>query len=794
MPIRNLSIIDCIQHIEEIIFQLERLFDSIEEIDNIKIFNLIDKSINELSNHILTTLEEIVTQWEVATKTHRLSLLVPGSKVVVGCLNNDEIALEYGISSMKIGQTEVVHSQRFSLSEFKWDHTYDLYLSGVIVDIHWDNQKGTSPLPSPTRDTSGGRDGPYVTVCLDSIPAIQSQNQKQFIVPMNSCIPWEKFDESFNISLGQYLLLSHQGIFEPIRLVEVEQADDDPRRKKYSFQYKSRKIIRSTSHEHTFLKMGHPFPACPAPFYALIHFITCIPSLLDSAVRTKLKQAYQDNYHEHNITNFNMEKLPGYFSIPLKWKSVISKEFNRRSQCGMGRLVLNCLAQLSDLEPLPEKNPEGPATVTGISNIAQYQNNNSTTQYNQLEIVKVTICRHTFRTLEDLCSMFSSLMLSSIVSSAEEDKNALLEEHPLPPPINDSPLSDHESIDYNTNLTNSNGHLGDGARSINQQNISVSVSVVSRTSQPGIHLQQQPSPTISSLSSSLTSLSHFAEECLSSVLTKYFSPPYIVPTREWCLTMRSILDARDALITLLNCIDILGDLPTVEALLVQRIADIQDILPNKIEESMLQCSYIYESMFMDDVFREEWDSNAPYRRGKKVSAGIVALGMSYRGFIFDILTIFGKHHIQFARRLCVGVLTVALRSIINLYSALSPSRLRCIQLRMDLSASLNTIYGTIKWLQEQNILPNSMTQFKLTSPDYFSYLLSLHKISLMEYVTSISSDLHTSFTLYSSLYHSSSSSIHHENEIHLLHTQTTEYLIEMNIEDYGYKDSKEVYL
>lgn len=36
----------------------------------------------------------------------------------------------------------------------------------------------------------------------------------------------------------------------------------------------------------------------------------------------------------------------------MKWKSVLSKEFNHRSQCGMGRLVINCLAQLSDLEPL----------------------------------------------------------------------------------------------------------------------------------------------------------------------------------------------------------------------------------------------------------------------------------------------------------------------------------------------------------------------------------------------------------------------------------------------------------
>lgn len=93
---------------------------------------------------------------------------------------------------MKIGQTEVVHSQRFSLSEFKWDHTFDLYLSGIVTAVHWEKGKGNSPLPCPTRESSGRRDGPYVTVCLDTIPAVQSQNQREFIVPINSCIPWEK--------------------------------------------------------------------------------------------------------------------------------------------------------------------------------------------------------------------------------------------------------------------------------------------------------------------------------------------------------------------------------------------------------------------------------------------------------------------------------------------------------------------------------------------------------------------------------------------------------------------------
>ncbi len=76
-----------------------------------------------------------------------------------------------------------------------------------------------------------------------------------------------------------------------------------------------------------------------------------------------------------------------------------------------------------------------------------------------------------------------------------------------------------------------------------------------------------------------------------------------------------------------------------------------------------------ERFFFDLLFNalKEWESNAPYRRGKKVSAGVVALGLSYRGFLYDLVTIFGTHHIQFARRVCAGILSVALRAVSNLY-------------------------------------------------------------------------------------------------------------------------------
>lgn len=74
--------------------------------------------------------------------------------------------------------------------------------------------------------------------------------------------------------------------------------------------------------------------------------------------------------------------------------------------------------------------------------------------------------------------------------------------------------------------------------------------------------------------------------------------------RDWCLTMRCVLDARDSLINLLSTTEALGGLPSIEALFIQRIVEIQEILPQKIEEAILQCSYVYDTMLMDSVFRE----------------------------------------------------------------------------------------------------------------------------------------------------------------------------------------------
>jgi hypothetical protein len=132
------------------------------------------------------------------------------------------------------------------------------------------------------------------------------------------------------------------------------------------------------------------------------------------------------------------ERLPGYFSIATRWKSVLSKEFYRRQHCGIGRLILTCLTSLNDFESIrlcpplsssPHSSPHSllslaaeralEHTITCVSSRISLSNPNSTLLFNQPEVESGNICRHIFRTLEDLCNMFSSLLLSSTVTCLE---------------------------------------------------------------------------------------------------------------------------------------------------------------------------------------------------------------------------------------------------------------------------------------------------------------------------------------------------------------------------------------
>jgi hypothetical protein len=51
---------------------------------------------------------------------------------------------------------------------------------------------------------------------------------------------------------------------------------------------------------------------------------------------------------------------------------------------------------------------------------------------------------------------------------------------------------------------------------------------------------------------------------------------------------------------LLDCIG----LSAMQSLLTQRVTDLQEVLNQRIEEAILQSSYIYDSSLMDSILRE----------------------------------------------------------------------------------------------------------------------------------------------------------------------------------------------
>jgi hypothetical protein len=97
-------------------------------------------------------------------------VLVPGSNILVGIQTTDKFAIDndirYALSWSNVSSfvvirlvavcvamyicsnvrlpTERVQSQRFSISEFHWDHPYDCYLSGTIHRLCWRSDEVSS--------------------------------------------------------------------------------------------------------------------------------------------------------------------------------------------------------------------------------------------------------------------------------------------------------------------------------------------------------------------------------------------------------------------------------------------------------------------------------------------------------------------------------------------------------------------------------------------------------------------------------------------------------------------------
>jgi hypothetical protein len=157
--------------------------------------------------------------------------------------------------------------------------------------------------------------------------------------------------------------------------------------------------------------------------------------------------------------------------------------------------------------------------------------------------------------------------------------------------------------------------------------------------------------------------------------------PYEVDPHEWGITLATILNCRNSLISFISKIDLWHTsfsstyqqqlpvlatfnltLDPVEALLLQVSAELHNLLPLKVDEAIAYMSHTFETVVGSSVWREDWEATSVYKKGKKVSPGVLSLGLMYRSLLHTIIQTL-QPHTNLIRRLCASVLTIAIRLV-----------------------------------------------------------------------------------------------------------------------------------
>lgn len=98
----------------------------------------------------------------------------------------------------------------------------------------------------------------------------------------------------------------------------------------------------------------------------------------------------------------------------------------------------------------------------------------------------------------------------------------------------------------------------------------------------------------------------------------------------------------------------------VEALLLQVAAEMHETIPLKIDEAVSYISHTMESVVVSSIWREEWHATSAYKKGQKVSPGVLSLMVTCKGLLYDFIQTL-KTHGNVLRRLSAAVISVSLR-------------------------------------------------------------------------------------------------------------------------------------
>eukprot|EP01034_Spumella_vulgaris_P023129 gene23129-29322_t len=188
------------------------------------------------------------------------------------------------------------------------------------------------------------------------------------------------------------------------------------------------------------------------------------------------------------------------------------------------------------------------------------------------------------------------------------------------------------------------------------------------------------------------------------IMTDALPVPYDISTEEWARITHAMCGAREAL-SILG--DTLGTLTTVLGVdsdvvsschrhLINSLRSLDSAVDDYRDRAILAVCEALELSVVDSAHRQEWFSNSPFFRDKKVSHGVLASTSLVRSATHDLMMLCGSGGhpdlvVYTAMQLQLAVQSVALRN----YLMLRTSRVRLFQWRLDLCHLLYTAMDSL---------------------------------------------------------------------------------------------------
>lgn len=157
--------------------------------------------------------------------------------------------------------------------------------------------------------------------------------------------------------------------------------------------------------------------------------------------------------------------------------------------------------------------------------------------------------------------------------------------------------------------------------------------------------------------------------------------PYELDPHEWSVTLAAVLDCRNALLSLVSkttawriaftstyqqyphvVAAFNRAMDPVDALFLLVCTELHEIIPLKVDEAVSYTSHALEAVMVSSIWREEWSATSAFKKGQKVSSGVLGLVLTCRSMIFSFIQTL-RQHVSVLQRLCASVITAAIRSV-----------------------------------------------------------------------------------------------------------------------------------